>query len=94
MAATARIPLQVEQTEKQTIANKAKSAGMSVNDYVRTAVRSFKPDVVKDKEIDALLAEVEQSVNRAESALDDALAFIAASEKRIAQMERKARCFQ
>lgn len=89
MAATARIPLQVEQTEKQAIADKAKAVGMSVNDYVRTAVRSYNPNSVKEKEIDALLAEVNKSVTRAETALDDTLAFIAASQKRIAQMERK-----
>lgn len=90
MAATARIPLQVEQTEKQAIAGKAKAVGMSVNDYVRTAIRSYNPNSVKEQEIDALLAEVNKSVTRAESALDDTLAFITASQKRIAQMERKA----
>ena len=91
MAATARISLQLEPTEKQAITKKAKALGMSVNDYVRSAVRSFNPEAVREQEVDALLAQVEKSTVRAEAALDDALAFIAASQRRIEQMERKAR---
>ncbi len=90
MPATARIPLQLEPSEKQAIAKKAKAQGVSVNDYVRSAVRSFDPDTLRDGEIDSLLAQVEGSTKRAEAALDDALAFIAASQKRIEAMERKA----
>jgi uncharacterized protein (DUF1778 family) len=90
MPATARIPLQLEPSEKQAITKKAKAQGVSVNDYVRSAVRSFDPETLRDEEIDSLLAQVESSTQRAETALDDALAYISASQKRIAAMERKA----
>ena len=90
MPATARIPLQLEPSEKLAIAKRAKAQGVSVNDYVRSAVRAFNPETLRDQEIDSVLAQVARSSQHAEAALDDALDFIAASQKRIAEMERKA----
>ena len=90
MPATARIPLQLEPSEKLAIAKKAKAQGVSVNDYVRRAVRAFNPETLRDQEIDSVIAQVASSTQRAEAALEDALAFISASQKRIAEMERKA----
>jgi uncharacterized protein (DUF1778 family) len=90
MPATARIPLQLEPSEKLAITKKARAHGVSVNDYVRSAVRSFDPESLRDEEIDSLLSQVKISTQRAEAALDDALTFIDASQKRIAEMERNA----
>ena len=74
MAVTARMPLQLEPAEKRNVARKAKALGMSVNDYVRTALRSFRPELVSEREIDHILRELTASTARAERALDRALA--------------------
>ena len=91
MAVTARIPLQLEPEEKRTVARKARALGMSVNDYVRTALRSFRPEQISGREIDHVLRQVTVSTARAERALDRALAAIAASEKRLKRMELRRR---
>ncbi len=64
---------------------------MSVNDYVRTALRSFRPEEVSEREIDHMLRQVTASTTRAERALDRALAAVAASEKRLNRMESRRR---
>ena len=91
MAVTARMPLQLEPAEKRNVARKAKALGMSVNDYVRTALRSFRPELVSEREIDHILRELTASTARAERALDRALAAAAASEKRLNRMEQRGR---
>lgn len=88
MAVTARIPLQLEPAEKRAVARKARALGMSVNDYVRNAIRSFDPEQVQERQIDAVLRQALASTARAEKALDQALASIAASERRLKRLER------
>ena len=91
MAVSASIPLQLEPAEKRNVARKAKALGMSVNDYVRTALRSFRPEQVSERQIDHMLRELTASTARAERALDRALAAAAASEKRLNRMELRRR---
>jgi hypothetical protein len=91
MAVTARIPLQLEPAEKRIVARKAKALGLSVNDYVRNAIRSFQPEQLQEREIDAVLRQALASAARAEKALDQALAAIAASERRLKRLERGGR---
>ena len=64
---------------------------MSVNDYVRTALRLFEPEHFSGRDIDRVLRQLATSTARAERALDRALAAVAASEKRLNRMEARHR---
>jgi len=91
MALTARIPLQLAPEEKSVLVRRAKSAGITVNEYARRALRAFDPDTLLEEQIGAVLKELDASTDRADKALDAAFASIAASEKRIARLEAAAR---
>lgn len=79
--------MQLEPAEKRTVARKAKALGMSVNDYVRKAIRSFQPQEIQEGQVDVVLRQAVASAARAEKALDRALAAIAASERRLKRLE-------
>jgi hypothetical protein len=86
MALTARIPLQLEPEEKRALARRAKSAGITVNEYARRALRAFDPEALVEEQIGIVLRELDASTTRAEKSLDDAMASIAASRKRLARL--------
>ena len=88
MAATAveRIVVQATSQEKKAITAKAKKLGLPVSELMRrgaTAYHSAEADDELGTVADAALA----SATRAIDAIDDMLAFVAASNKRIAAME-------
>ena len=88
MAATAveRIVVQATLQEKRAITAKAKKLGLPVSELMRrgaTAYNSAEADDELGNLADAALA----SSNRAINAIDDMLAFVAASNERIAAME-------
>ncbi len=87
--ATDRIPVLVTPDEKSRIAKRAKAAGLSTGEFLRRAAAAFHPS-----EDDALLAGMIDQMNKttaqAGEAIDQALAFVEASNQRIAAMERKA----
>ena len=87
--ATERIPVLVSATEKSQIAQMAKDAGLSMGEFLRRAASSYRPS-----EEDAILAGMIDQMNKtsaqANAAIDAALAFVEASNQRIAAMERKA----
>jgi len=86
--ASERIPVLVTPREKSDIARMAKSAGLSMGEFLRRAAASFRPD--EDERL--LLPMIEQIVRttaQAAAAIDDALAFVEASNRRIARMEGK-----
>jgi hypothetical protein len=89
MSATARIVVQVTPAEKRSISSKAKSLGIPVSALMRTSASAFAPE---DEQADlAVLADAAHAASeRSCKAIDDSLAFIAASEKRIAKMETNA----
>lgn len=84
--ATARIPVLVTKTEKARIVKKAKAAGLSTGEYMRKAAESFRPSE-DDEALEAMIDQMLKATERADRAIDDALIFVAESNKRIAAME-------
>jgi phosphate uptake regulator len=84
-AANERIVVQVTTSQKLAIASTAKRLGLNVSELMRQAAQGFTPS---DDEADllALIERVNASSKEANTALDDALSYIADSNKRIAAM--------
>ena len=86
--ATERIPILVSAKEKHQIAKMAKEAGLSMGEYLRRAASSFRPS--DDDEILAgMIDQMLKTTARASAAIDEAVAFVAASNKRIAKLEAR-----
>ena len=88
MAATAieRIVVQTTLSDKQAIAAKAKKFDMPVSELMRRGAFAYASDEA-DQELGALADVAKGAADRAGAAIDDAMAFIAASNKRISSME-------
>jgi hypothetical protein len=84
--ATERIPVLVTKAQKQRLVAKAKEAGLTMGEYLRRAGEGYNPSE-EEALLDGLLNQVVKSTLRAEKAMDEALAFVAASEKRLAKLE-------
>lgn len=84
--ATARIPVLVTDAEKARIVKKAKAAGLSTGEYMRRAAASFRASE-DDKALEAMIDQMLKATVRADRAIEDALKFVAESNKRIAAME-------
>lgn len=87
--ATKRIPVLVTTAEKGRIAKMAKDAGVSMGEFLRRAASSFRPSE-EDEVLAGMIDQMSKTTAQASAAIDEALAFVAASNKRIAAMERKA----
>ena len=85
-AATARVPVLMTTKEKAQIAKKAKQAGISMGEYLRRAAKSFSPSE-NDAALEAMIDQMLKATKRADQAIEDTLAFVAASNQRIAKME-------
>ena len=86
--ATARIPVLVTPREKALIEQKARAAGVSMGEYLRRAARGF----TQTEDEEALAGMIDQMLKttaRANKAMDEALSFVAASNRRIAALEKK-----
>jgi hypothetical protein len=83
--ATERIVVQVTAVQKRAIASTAKRLGLNVSELMRQAAQGFTP-TEDEQDMHALIARVNASTNEANDALDDALAFVAESNKRIAAL--------
>ncbi|KMQ77163.1 hypothetical protein BPMI_01669c [Candidatus Burkholderia pumila] len=84
-AATERIVVQVTTVQKRAIAQTAKRLGLNVSELMRQAAQGFTPSA-DEQEILALVERVNASTKEANDALDDALSFVAESNKRIKAM--------
>jgi hypothetical protein len=84
-AATERIVVQVTAVQKRAIAGTAKRLGLNVSELMRQAAQGFTPPD-DEQEILALVERVNASTKETNDALDDALSFVAESNKRIAAM--------
>ena len=84
--ATQRIPVLVTAKEKAQIARMAKDAGLSMGEYLRRAAASFHPSE-DDKALEGMIEQIAKTTQRANRAIDEALAFIEASDQRIAALE-------
>lgn len=89
MAAFERITFLLTSAEKERIAKVSKAAGFSMEEFLRRAAASYRPSE-DDKVLEGMINQMNKSSARASAAIDDALAFVEASNKRIARMERKA----
>ena len=90
MAATERVPVLMTPVEKKRVVAKAKKAGLKTSEFMRLAASNYQPDDAED----ALIAMIEQmnaTTANTSRAIDKALASVAASNRRIAKMEAKAR---
>ena len=86
--ANQRIPVLVTAAEKTRIAKRAKQTGLSVGEYMRRAAASYSPSE-DDSTLIAMIDPMLKATDRAENAIDDAMAFVESSNKRIARMEAK-----
>lgn len=84
--ATEHIPVLVTAEEKARIAKLAQDSGLSMGEFLRRAAESFRPD--DETEIfNGMIDQMIETTNRASDAIDDALEFIDASNKRMAALE-------
>lgn len=87
--ATQRIPVLVTAAEKGIIAKRAKDAGLSMGEFLRRAAESFSPSE-DDLILEGMIDQMNKTTIKASAAIDEALAFVDKSNKRIEKMERTA----
>ncbi len=88
-AAVERIVVQATAADKQAIADKAKKLDIPVSELMRRGAFAYQAGE-HEAELATLADAAKSAADRAGAAIDDALAFIEASNKRIAAMEAKA----
>ena len=84
-----RIVVQATPQDKKAIAAKAKRLDLPVSELMRRGAFAYRSGEA-DAELGALADAAKAAGERAGAAIDDALGFIEASNKRIAAMEAKA----
>ena len=84
--ATARVPVLMSPMEKNLFAEKAQQAGISLGELFRRAATSYQTRE-NDTLLEGMIIQMQKSTAQAENAIDDALAFVEKSNRRIAQME-------
>jgi hypothetical protein len=89
-AATERVPVLMTPAEKKRVVSRAKKAGLTTGEYMRRAAEGYRP-ADDDKALVAMINEMNKATQSAENAIDDALAFVSASNKRIEEMEAQAK---
>ena len=87
-SATERIPVLVTRQEKGQIAAMAKAAGMSMGEFLRRAAASFRPSE-DDRVLEGMIEQMAMATSQANAAIDDALAFVEASNRRIEALEAR-----
>jgi len=87
--ASERIPVLVTPAEKGQIAMRAKASGLSTGEFFRRAAASFRP-TEEDKILEGMIDQMNKTTAKASASIDEALAYVEASNKRIEAMERKA----
>lgn len=88
-AAVQRIVVQATTQDKMAIAAKAKKLDIPISELMRRGAFAYESSDA-DAELGALADAAKGAADRAGAAIDDALDFIEASNKRIAAMEAKA----
>jgi hypothetical protein len=89
-AAVERIVVQTTRDEKRAIVAKARRAGLPISELMRRGAAAYQPEGA-DAELGPLADAAKAAAERAAAAIDDALAFIAASNARIAALEERPR---
>jgi hypothetical protein len=88
-AAIERIVVQATSQEKKAISAKAKKLGLPVSELMRRGANAYKSEE-SDDDLGTVAEAALAAANRASAAIDDVLAFVEASNKRIAAMEARA----
>ena len=88
-SATQRIVVQTTPQEKKAIAAKAKRLALPISELMRRGAFAYESKE-NDAELAALADAAKASAVRSGAAIDHALSFIEASNKRIAALEAKA----
>jgi hypothetical protein len=88
--AVERIVVQATLQDKKAIAAKARRLDLPVSELMRRGAFAYESSAA-DAELSALADAAKTAAERACASIDDALDFIAASEKRIAAMQPKAK---
>lgn len=89
-AAIERIVVQTTPEDKQAIIEKARKLDIPISELMRRGAFAYDADQA-DAELTALADAAQAAAERAAAAIDDALAYIEASNRRIAEMEAAAR---
>jgi hypothetical protein len=84
-----RIDVLVSASEKARITEAARAVGISTSAYMRQAAASYYA-TENEQVIDATLRKLSKSAERASTVVDDVLAWVEASNERIAELERAA----
>ena len=87
-AARERILVLVTVAEKAKIASLAKATGLSMGEFSRRAAASFQP-MEDDKILEGMVDQMTRTTAAASAAIDDAIAFVEASNRRIKALESK-----
>ena len=87
-AAVERIVVQATSQEKKAIVLKAKKLGLPVAELMRRGATAYEP-AEADEELGVLADKAKAAADRASDSIDDVLAFVEASNKRIATMKLK-----
>ncbi|MBI4476400.1 MAG: hypothetical protein HY654_04455 [Acidobacteria bacterium] len=87
--ATERIVVQATPKEKRAIAAKAKKLGLPIAELMRRGAAVY-TSAEAEEELGVLADAAKAAAERAAASIDAALAFIAASNKRIAALEARA----
>lgn len=88
-AAIERIVVQATPQEKKAIIAKAKKLGLPISELMRRGATAYE-SAEANEELGALADAAKAAANRASDSIDDTLAFIDVSNKRITAMEAKA----
>ena len=89
MAAVERIVVQATLQDKLAFADKARKLDLPLSELMRRGAHAYQ-SAETGAELAALADAAKSAADRAATAIDDALDFIAASNQRIAAMEAKA----
>jgi len=88
--AVERIVVQATAEDKKAIAAKAKKLKLPISELMRRGAFAYQSSE-SDAELEALADAAKVAADRAGAAIDDALQFIAASNRRITAMDEKAK---
>jgi len=89
MAATERVPVLMTLAEKKKVEAKAKKAGLKTSAFMRLAADGYEPEEDR-KAIETMIDQMNLATRNIGKAIDNAMAFVAKSNKRIEKMEAKA----
>ena len=86
--ATERIPILVTKADKAKFARKAKSFGLSISEFARTAMDHFEPlDENEAETLSKMITQIRRGTDEADVALSSALEYCAASEVRLQKLD-------